>query len=182
MLYFSYGNTLALITGLWLLFRIGACVRDGRFCLRKEAQLLLVYFCFAVVVRFAFFPFGRVEGEIGPLVFDRAQMLPPRVNFVPFVHLFDYPTVGEALLNLIGNTAMFLPLGIVWPWAFKKLDTHNKVILSGVGFSLTIEVLQLPFYDRVTDIDDLILNSAGFVLGYGIYVATKALRLKKLGG
>jgi glycopeptide antibiotics resistance protein len=85
----------------------------------------------------------------------------------------------EALLNLIGNTTMFIPLGIVWPSVFKKLDTHSKVIAAGVGVTLTIEILQLPFFGRATDIDDLILNSLGFLMGYGIYLLVR--KLKKRG-
>ena len=49
---------------------------------------------------------------------------------------------------------------------------------AGVGFSLFIEILQLPFYDRVTDIDDLILNSLGFLIGYGIFLLVKKLKKK----
>ena len=81
----------------------------------------------------------------------------------------------EALLNLIGNTAMFIPLGIVWPAVFKKLNNHWKVIAAGFGVSLIIEILQLPFFDRATDIDDLILNTLGFLMGYGIYLLVKKL-------
>jgi glycopeptide antibiotics resistance protein len=84
----------------------------------------------------------------------------------------------EALINLIGNTAMFIPLGIVWPGVFKKLNTHRKVIAAGFGVSLTIEILQLPFFGRSTDIDDLILNSAGFLMGYGIWLLCR--RRKKV--
>ena len=80
------------------------------------------------------------------------------------------------MLNLIGNTAMFIPLGIVWPSVFKKLDTPWKVIAAGVGFSVCIEILQLPFYDRVSDVDDLILNTAGCLVGYGIYALAKWIR------
>jgi glycopeptide antibiotics resistance protein len=73
---------------------------------------------------------------------------------------------------------MFIPLGIVWPSVFKKLDTHGKVIAAGVGVSLTIEILQLPFFGRASDIDDLILNSAGFLMGYGIYLLVKKISSK----
>ena len=38
--------------------------------------------------------------------------------------------------------------------------------------------LQLPFFDRVTDVDDLILNSLGFAAGYGIYLLVKAIKKK----
>jgi glycopeptide antibiotics resistance protein len=86
----------------------------------------------------------------------------------------------EALLNLIGNMALFIPLGIVWPAVFKKLDSHKKVISAGFGMSLAIELLQLLFYDRATDIDDLILNTLGFLIGYGIYLLAKKLPKNKM--
>ena len=116
---------------------------------------------------------------IQPLVLDFDKIVPLRLNFVPFVNAFDYPTKKEIVLNLVGNTAMFIPLGIVWPVVFKKLDTHLKVIGAGAGFSLIIEILQLPFFDRVSDIDDLILNSVGFIIGYGIYLLFKKIKPKK---
>ena len=91
----------------------------------------------------------------------------------------DYPTRREILLNFIGNTAMFVPLGIVWPAVFRELNTHKKVIAAGVGCSLLIEILQLPFFNRVSDIDDLILNALGFLAGYGIYLLVKSTKKRK---
>jgi len=138
--------------------------------------LILVYICIVVVTRFTFFPFSKANGQVQPLLFDAAKIFPPRINLLPVVYLFDYPIFREALINFIGNTAMFIPLGIVWPSVFKKLDTHKKVMAAGVGYSLLIEIVQLPFFDRVSDIDDLILNSLGFVLGYGIYLLVKVIK------
>lgn len=178
MLSISYLQMVLFISLVWLAVR-GICwLRVGKIDLKREAQLLLVYICLVVVVRFTFCPFGKVDGHIQPLLFDKDKILPFWLNFKPFVHLFDYPSMRDALLNLIGNTAMFIPLGIVWPAVFKKLDTHWKVIAAGVGVSLCIEILQLPFFDRASDIDDLILNSAGFLAGYGIYLLVKKLRGK----
>ena len=71
---------------------------------------------------------------------------------------------------------MFIPLGIVWPSVYKELDAHWKVISAGIGVSLCIEILQLPFYDRVSDIDDLLLNSLGFIIGYLLYLLAKSLK------
>ena len=161
------------ISVLWLVVRAICWLRTGRFDRKRELQLLLVYVCLVVVARFTFCPLGRVDGKLQPLLFDREKIFPLWVNFKPFVYLFDYPTMKEALLNLIGNTAMFIPLGIVWPAVFKKLNTHGKVIAAGIGVSLSIEILQLPFFGRATDIDDLILNSTGFLIGYGIYLLIK---------
>ena len=164
------------ISAIWVVIRAICSVKARRFDWKRELQLLLVYVCIVVVVRFTFCPFGKVNGQIQPLLFDAERVFPLWVNFKPFIYLFDYPTLKEALLNLIGNTAMFIPLGIVWPGVFKKLNTHWKVITAGFGVSLTIEILQLPFFNRATDIDDLILNTLGFLMGYGIYLLIKRLR------
>jgi len=139
---------------------------------------MLVYICIVVVARFTFFPFSKVNGEIQPLVFDSAKAFPFRVNWVPFVNLYDYPAMRDVLINVIGNTVMFIPLGIVWPSVFRELDTHRKVISAGIGVSFCIELLQLPFYDRVSDTDDLILNSLGFVIGYLLYLLVRLLGQK----
>ena len=170
-----YWQMVVAISAVWLVIRAIHWIRDKKFSIRRELALLLVYICIVVVVRFTFCPFGKVDGKIQPLLFDKDKILPFWLNFKPFIYLFDYPTKREALLNLIGNTTMFIPLGIVWPAVFRQLNKPWKVIAAGVGVSLTIEILQLPFYGRSTDIDDLILNSAGFLVGYGIYLPVTAI-------
>ena len=179
MIQISYALMVILITVLWLIVRTVVWSKQKRIEWKRELQLLLVYICIIVVVRFTFCPFGKVDGKIQPLVFYKDNWFPFRINLLPFVYLFDYPTLKEALLNLIGNTTMFIPVGIIWPMVFKKLDTPAKVIAAGVGFSFCIEILQLPFYDRVSDVDDLILNSLGYIIGYGIYAGVKCMKQKK---
>ena len=180
MVRITYLQIVLAISTLWVILRLICWVKAKGVAWKRELQLLLMYICIVVVVRFTFCPFGKVDGKIQPLLFDAEKIFPLWVNFKPFVYLFDYPTVREALLNLVGNTAMFIPLGIVWPAVLKKLNTHWKVIAAGFGVSLTIEVLQLPFFDRATDVDDLILNTLGFLLGYGIYLLAKRMGRKKV--
>ena len=175
MIEISFGTMQLLVLSLWLLFRLGAARRGG-FSWKREGALLLLLVNFLVLYRMTFHPFSKVDGQVQPLLFDASRIFPPRINLLPVVYLFDYPIFREALINFIGNTAMFIPLGIVWPSVFKKLDTHGKVIAAGVGYSLLIEIFQLPFFDRVSDIDDLILNSLGFLLGYGIYLLVRTLK------
>lgn len=174
-----YVQMLIMISALWITVRAIVWAKERKVSLKREALLLLVYICLVVMARFTFFPFSKVDGKIQPLVFDRGNWFPFRVNLIPIVYLMDYPERKEALLNLIGNTAMFLPLGLVWPVVFKKLNNHWKVIAAGAGFSLIIELLQLPFYDRVSDIDDLILNTSGFILGYLIFLLVRRLSRHK---
>ena len=175
MIQISYTSMVVFISIIWCLVRMVCAIKTKRANWTREIQLLLVYVCIIVVARFTFFPFSKVNGEIQPLVFESAKAFPFRINWIPFVNLFDYPETRDILINVIGNTAMFLPLGIVWPSVYKELDTHWKVISAGIGVSLCIEILQLPFYDRVSDVDDLLLNTSGFIIGYLLYLLVKLL-------
>lgn len=175
MIPISYPTMVTAISLLWLLNRILIYKKTNQLSWNREIQLVLVYICIVVIARFTFCPFGKVDGKIQPLIFYPDNWFPFRINWIPFVHLLDYPEKREILLNLIGNTAMFIPVGIVWPIVFRELNKPWKVIAAGTGFSLCIEILQLPFYDRVTDVDDLILNSIGFLTGYGIYLLIKSV-------
>ena len=113
-----------------------------------------------------------------PLVLYTAALWPPRINLVPFVRLGDFAFRRELLLNVIGNVLMFIPSGIILPILYKKLDGFGKTVAAGAGISLCIELLQLPFSVRATDVDDLIQNICGVLIGWGIY----ALVRRCLGG
>ena len=181
MIEISCSALMAGITAVWLLCRGVVWLRQRRVYPRREAQLLMMYMCLVVAARFTFFPFARVDGLIQPLRLDPAQLV-PRINLAPFVHLMDYILLRSALLNLFGNIALFVPMGIVWPALFSRLNRGWKVLAAGFGLTMTIEVLQLPFFERVSDIDDLILNMAGYALGYGIYRLYSRRKAKSASG
>ena len=166
-------------TAIWLIIRIAVWMKQKQIDWKREIVLLLMYINLAVILRFTFFPMSKVDGHIQPLVLDTAAVFPFRVNLIPLVNLFDYDSKRDLLLNVIGNTAMFVPSGIVLPIVYKGLNTHRKVISAGIGISLCIEILQLPFFDRVSDIDDLILNTIGVIVGYGIYTLIQCVRRTK---
>ena len=155
---------------IWLIIRLAVWMKQKHIDWIREAILLLMYINLEVIFRFTFFPLSKVNGHIQPLIFDIATAFPFRVNLLPLVNIFDYDSKKDMLLNVIGNAAMFVPSGIVLPIVYKKLDTFRKVLLAGAGISICIEIIQLPFSVRATDVDDLIMNTTGVILGYGIYV------------
>lgn len=179
MIQISYSAAVLAISIGWVLARGWFWFRQRKLRWNRELQLLLVYICLIVVARFTFFPFSKVNGQVQPLNLDFAQMFPFRINLVPIVHLMDYEIRREALINFIGNTAMFIPIGIIWPSLFRELNAFPRAMAAGIGFSLCIEILQLPFFERVSDIDDLLLNSLGYLMGYGIYALARRLFHKK---
>jgi glycopeptide antibiotics resistance protein len=136
---------------------------------KREAHLLILYVYLAVLIRFTFYPFFRADGKVQPLLLDTQTMVPLRVNLKPFVQLLWFETKQDLLLNLIGNVCMFIPCGIILPALFRKMDSFLKVTAAGAGISIRIEILQLPFAARASDIDDVILNTLGVVAGYAIY-------------
>lgn len=81
------------------------------------------------------------------------------LNFVPFLYMFS--DWENSLLNLL----LFLPLGFFLPVLWEKYGSIFKSTLFGFFTSLSIEVLQL-FTFRATDVNDLITNTLGTILGF----------------
>ena len=71
---------------------------------------------------------------------------------------------------------MFIPVGIVWPICFQELDNIIKTVFAGVGLIIFIELTQLLCIDRHTDIDDVILNTCGVLIGACIIFAIRRSR------
>ena len=154
---------------VWIAARAMVWKKQNTIEWKREAALLLMAVNLAVLLRLTFFPWATVNGRVQPLYFDPGAVLPFRVNLVPFVHLLRFGTKRDLILNLAGNVAMFIPGGIILPVLWKKLRSFPKTVAAGAFISLCIELLQLPFFGRATDVDDLILNTLGCAAGYGIY-------------
>ena len=167
----SYPDTFAAITVIWILLRVFFWVKNRKLDIRREVRLLSVYICIVVIVRIVYFPMELKDGHIDTLILDTNRIFPFWVNFTPIIHMFDI--YDGWLINIIGNIAMFIPVGVCWPFCFKKLDKGWKAVLAGGGFSLFIEITQLVFYQRCSDIDDLIMNTTGVLIGTVIYFAVR---------
>ena len=89
-------------------------------------------------------------------------------NFTPFKEILRY-SIGSKLFfkNVIGNMVLFVPFGFFVSY-FLKLEKIYSITFFTVITSVTIEVTQL-LIGRVFDIDDLLLNLIGGIIGFGIY-------------
>ena len=83
----------------------------------------------------------------------------PNINIKPFAYMFSDST--SSLLNVI----LFLPMGFLLPVLWKNYLPLYKTVLFGLGASVLIETLQIFTY-RATDINDLMTNTAGTVIGW----------------
>ncbi|MBQ2854572.1 MAG: VanZ family protein [Oscillospiraceae bacterium] len=85
----------------------------------------------------------------------------PNVNLIPFLDIFS--NLSETLLNVI----LFLPLGFLTTVLWKPFRNAKQNILFGFCVSLAIEILQM-FTFRATDVNDLITNTLGSLIGWCI--------------
>lgn len=89
-------------------------------------------------------------------------------NFVPSVirALSGELTIGSWVKTmLIGNTLMFLPFGFFLPFLTDRV-TRKNIFAVAVAVPFLFEVLQLTTYGRSFDVDDLICNFFGIVIGF----------------
>lgn len=175
MLEITYKGVFFFITLVWIAARIFINIKKSKVNRKHEIKLLTVYICLIVIARMVYFPMRLVDGHIVNLIFNVEKIFPLWINLIPFVHLFD--KYDGWLINIIGNITMFIPVGVVWPLCFKKLDSIGKTVLSGAAFPLFIEITQLLLYDRCSDVDDLILNTTGIFIGAVIYFGIKRTKI-----
>ena len=93
----------------------------------------------------------------------------PRISLLPFLGMITGPI--DTLLNVV----LFVPLGFFLPLMYRTYHHIKNVVLTGFLFSLSVEIVQM-FDWGSTDINDLIINTAGGCIGYGMYrLLSKAL-------
>lgn len=177
MIEITYFQMFIFITVIWIITRSAVAIKTKTFSIKRELQMLLVYICIVVISRFVYFEYNLQNGKIPALIVGFEENIGDMISLSPFYFLVDRYDGWK--MNIIANIAMFIPVGIVWPICFKKLDTFKKTVLAGFGYTLLIEITQLLCIGRHTDIDDLILNTSGVVIGACIVFLIRRLRLRK---
>jgi len=90
------------------------------------------------------------------------------VSLVPLRSIAQYIGVGSlrgaVMVNLLGNVVMFAPLGF-YATALRKDKRILTNLLCVFLFSLTAEIIQYVFARGISDIDDILLNCLGGLLG-----------------
>lgn len=90
-------------------------------------------------------------------------------NIIPFKEMFRYPFGSKLFIkNVIGNMLMFVPYGFFISYISREKKPFSVILLS-LFASFTIEITQYRI-GRVFDIDDILLNLIGGILGYIVYI------------
>ena len=78
--------------------------------------------------------------------------------------------VAYSWYQVIDNVLVFIPLGFLSPLLFKAVCKWWHVLIVGLSGSLLIEGLQILTSRNVVDIDDIIFNTLGAMVGYIVYL------------
>lgn len=102
---------------------------------------------------------------------DASVLRYTQVNLRPFSTISHYLRVYSLInptiiwTNIGGNILAFVPFGFLWP-RYRGHDKFFRTLLASAALSAFIEVVQWLLGVGVMDIDDLILNTLGGIIGY----------------
>ena len=95
-----------------------------------------------------------------------------QANVLPFKTILRYlhgdPRWSIAIINLVGNVILFVPIGFLVPFVFREI-TWQKSLALAAGIGLAMEGMEAVFRVGIFDIDDVILNASGVMIGYWIF-------------
>ena len=132
--------------------------------LRIICPVLFILYCIALVYFLIFSDsFGRGQYEV------RRYNLEPFMEIKRFINNRNYLSSSSVIMNLLGNVLAFIPFGILIMWIRKKSTGFFTVAFLSALFSFAIEIVQYVTRLGVFDVDDIIMNTFGGVLGYIIY-------------
>ncbi len=100
------------------------------------------------------------------------------MNLVPFIDVSMGR--GDFFRQVVLNVIMTLPFGFLFPLTQTRTAKFGRTVFFCFLMSLGIELLQ-PFFDRSSDITDLITNVIGGALGYGLYAIFEPVTFWVLG-
>jgi glycopeptide antibiotics resistance protein len=102
-------------------------------------------------------------------------------NYLPLKTILYYlsgePTWNVAIRNIGGNIAFFIPLGFLVSF-FRRQPTWKFILIAAFVTSASAEITQGILRVGVVDIDDVILNILGALIGYEIFVCLKSVFFK----
>ena len=137
----------------------------------KKLYIAIFWIYSAFMLYLLFNRTGGIEGM------DYWDQIRTHLNPIPFhtIRLFlkvlhNQTYSSAAFINLGGNVIMFIPLGFLLPQVFPRLRKFWRTILATALIITAVEVTQLFTLLGYCDIDDLILNLIGSLMGYVIYI------------
>ncbi|MBB3151068.1 glycopeptide antibiotics resistance protein [Paenibacillus endophyticus] len=126
-------------------------------------------------------PFTMMDYLLDFNLKDFKRSLTLSSNFVPFKTISSYAfhTSNQNIVirNVVGNIILFIPFGFLLPVIAGRKLNFVQLIISSFLLSLFLELIQLFSRIGSFDVDDLLLNTLGAILGFfTLNVITKVIR------
>lgn len=133
-------------------------------------SLIVLIGYIGLLTYFVFFSdhYGRVTGFT-----DYRYNLTPFAEIKRYLTNHHYFTWENLLTNLAGNVLVFAPIGFLVPIIRKKGTNLFSVFRISLYLTLFIETVQLIFRIGVFDVDDIIMNTLGGVIGYLCFIVVQ---------
>lgn len=134
---------------------------------KRKKFLCIVFICYLIIV-------------FGQTLLNRESNYFNNLN----LHLFSaykeawYHFSMTEWRNIILNILMFVPFGLLLPLAFKQFDRFWKVYIKGLFFSIVIEIFQFITSRGIVEVDDILNNTIGTMIGYGFYILIRWINNK----
>ena len=134
--------------------------KKGRGFVRQLSYLLCFWSFFLII-------FSTIILFNLPFYFNPASSV---LNLQPLQWLWEDDVKQRIVDEIIPNILLFIPFGLFAPIVFRRLRKIYFAALAVFLLTLSIEVFQF-FIGRSSDIDDLIANLLGGIIGFGIFMA-----------
>ena len=142
---------------------------------RKKYVRLIFFIYLLVVIKVIIFKYPLEQLREIASTWEKGVILEglDTANFTLFKTIrmyIDYSYKLNSFENLVGNVVVFIPFGFLLPYVIKHGRNFFVMLIHAFLFVTGIEVFQLFSAFGAFDVDDILLNCFGAVLGYLVYL------------
>lgn len=164
----NFSDALLLIIPIYILLLIWGIIK--KYSISKHILLLGIGVYITLVIAITLFPLPISREFIQLMRLDNISTN----NLIPFKSIYNLIKLNTVNV-ILKNILLLVPLGFIIPLMQKKFTNIKSIFISSLIFSLIIESMQfiisiiLGYNYKVVDIDDIILNTIGGIIGYILY-------------
>lgn len=167
-----------LLSIIWIIYRFVVLRKNKDIKEIREIFINIFFIYFLIVINLTFFKQGFLEFDLAREHYS---------NLIPLVETIrmfrdNFMGIGNAIYNVLGNILLFMPLGFGIPLFYKNKNRLVDVALYGFIASISIESLQYLTSINITDVDDVIFNTLGAIIGFLVFnISCKYIKMQWVG-
>jgi glycopeptide antibiotics resistance protein len=134
--------------------------------IKRPVTVVLLLVVTAAIVALTIISPGKSYGKVDPVPFEQIRHLAHRLEHRPV----STQIFAAVIMPVVANVLLFVPWGFLMFIALYNVDrptiqTYLLTILLGFTFTVTVEAFQYFLPSRVADINDIIWNTSGTIVG-----------------